>query len=231
MEGEEMESMFDSVSEHYDSLNHILSFGIDRVWRRRAARIMVRQCSPQRVLDVAAGTGDLSLAAVKAGVGKVTGLDLSLGMLERGKNKIERQGYGSRIELVRGDALDIRFDDNSFDAVMSAFGVRNFSDTLRGLAEMCRVTRPGGMVMILEFSKPSWYPFREIYGLYFKKVLPRIGKSISGATFAYTYLPDSVMLFPENKEFLGLMERAGYSRLQQRRMTGGIVSIYTGFKL
>jgi demethylmenaquinone methyltransferase/2-methoxy-6-polyprenyl-1,4-benzoquinol methylase len=228
--GQQIEGMFDSISKHYDLLNHLLSLGTDRRWRRRAVNLMGRHARPVTILDVATGTGDLAIEVLRLGPEKVTGIDLSSGMLEEGRRKIERLGYSSQIELLRGDATGTAFGEGSFDAVMSAFGVRNFEDTLKGLREMCRVMKPGGMVMILEFSRPSWFPFKQFYGFYFRRILPMIGRKVSGDPQAYTYLPESVMSFPDNEKFLELMSAAGFQAVCQKRLSGGIASIYTGFK-
>jgi demethylmenaquinone methyltransferase/2-methoxy-6-polyprenyl-1,4-benzoquinol methylase len=227
---EQVEIMFDSISKHYDRLNHLLSFGTDRFWRRRAVSLIGRYAKPKTVLDVATGTGDLAIEALRLQPEKVTGIDISSRMLEEGRRKIETLGSGDRIELLKGDASAIGFSDGTFDVVMSAFGVRNFENTLAGLTEMCRVVRPGGMIMVLEFSRPAWFPFRQIYGFYFRRILPRIGRKVSGDSSAYSYLPDSVMSFPDNERFLGLLEKAGFSGVAQKRLTGGIASIYTGFR-
>lgn len=227
---EQVEAMFDSISRHYDMLNHILSLGTDRRWRRRAVDLMGRHIRPATILDVATGTGDLAIASLRLGPRKVTGIDISGKMLEEGRRKIARLGLGDTIELVRGDSQSMEFADGTFDAAMSAFGVRNFEDTVAGLREMCRVLRPGGMLMILEFSRPSRFPLKQIYGLYFRRVLPRIGRRVSGDPGAYSYLPSSVMSFPDNERFLELMLRAGFTGVKQTRLTGGIASIYHGFR-
>ncbi|NLE35682.1 MAG: bifunctional demethylmenaquinone methyltransferase/2-methoxy-6-polyprenyl-1,4-benzoquinol methylase UbiE [Bacteroidales bacterium] len=227
---DQVERMFDSISKHYDRLNHLLSLGTDRRWRRRAVNIIAKNARPGTILDVATGTGDLAIEALRLGAEKVTGIDLSTRMLEEGRRKIEKKGYSERIELFRGDAARTGFADNAFDAVMSAFGVRNFENTLAGLTEMCRVIKPGGMIMVLEFSRPAWFPLKQIYGLYFRRILPRIGRRVSGDPGAYTYLPDSVMSFPDNESFLHLLSAAGFRNVKQKRLTGGIASIYTGFK-
>lgn len=227
---EKVESMFDSISRHYDRLNHLLSFGTDRFWRRRAVSLIGRHIKPGSMLDVATGTGDLAIEALRLHPEKITGIDISSGMLEEGHRKIEQMGYGGSIELLKRDASATGFSDGSFDVVMSAFGVRNFENTLAGLTEMCRVVKPGGMIMVLEFSKPEWFPFRQIYGFYFRKILPLIGRKISGDRSAYSYLPDSVMAFPDNEEFLALLEKAGFRHVAQKRLTGGIAAVYSGFK-
>ncbi|HNX85121.1 MAG: bifunctional demethylmenaquinone methyltransferase/2-methoxy-6-polyprenyl-1,4-benzoquinol methylase UbiE [Bacteroidales bacterium] len=227
---DKVESMFDSISKHYDRLNHLLSFGTDRFWRRRAVSLIGRHIKPVKMLDVATGTGDLAIEALRLRPEKITGIDISSRMLEEGLRKINDMGYGGTIELLRGDASATGFSDGTFDVVMSAFGVRNFENTLTGLTEMCRVVRPGGMIMVLEFSRPEWFPFRQIYGFYFRRILPLIGRKVSGDRSAYSYLPDSVMAFPDNEKFLVLLEKAGFSRVAQKRLTGGIASIYTGFR-
>lgn len=227
---EQVERMFDSISKHYDLLNHLLSLGTDRLWRRKAVMLMGKHCTPGTILDVATGTGDLAIEALRLGPEKITGIDLSSRMLEEGRRKISKLGYSGKIELLKSDAMATGFPDASFDAAMSAFGVRNFENTLAGLTEMCRVIRPGGMIIVLEFSRPSAFPLKQIYGLYFRQILPRIGRKVSGDPSAYTYLPESVMSFPDNEKFLGLMRDAGFTGVRQKRLTGGIASIYSGFK-
>ena len=227
---EQVEAMFDSISRHYDRLNHLLSLGTDRRWRRRAVNLIGSHIRPLTILDVATGTGDLAIASLKLGPRKVTGIDISGKMLEEGRRKISRMGLGERIELLRGDSQSMQFSDGTFDVAMSAFGVRNFEDTVAGLREMHRVLRPGGMLMVLEFSRPSRFPLKQIYGLYFRRVLPRIGRKVSGDPGAYSYLPESVMSFPDNERFLELMVRVGFTEVEQTRLTGGIASIYHGFK-
>lgn len=227
---EQVEAMFDSISPHYDRLNHILSLGTDRLWRRRAVSLIGRHIRPGKIIDVATGTGDLAIAALRLKPDKVTGIDISGEMLSIAREKIARLGYGEIIEFAQGDSGAITFAEGTYDVAMSAFGVRNFEDTVAGLSEMRRVLRPGGMVMILEFSKPSWFPVKQIYGFYFRKILPWIGRRISGDPDAYTYLPETVRSFPDNEAFLDLLTEAGFGNVGQKRMTGGIVSIYYGFR-
>lgn len=224
------EAMFNSISGHYDRLNHLLSLGTDRRWRDRAIDILGAHMHPSMILDVATGTGDLAIAAIRLDPLKVTGIDISDRMLAIGREKIRILGLNGRIELLKGNAENIMYPDCSFDAVMSAFGVRNFENMHEGLREMLRVLRPGGMIMILEFSKPSWFPLKQIYGFYFRRLLPVIGRSVSGDPSAYSYLPDSVMSFPDNEEFLKLMTDVGFSHAGLKRLTGGIASIYFGFR-
>lgn len=225
-----VEGMFDSIAGRYDLLNRLLSFGVDRYWRRHAVRQAGRYVRPAEVLDVATGTGDLALEVMRLGPVRVTGIDISDQMLEEGRRKVERRGYREMISLSRGDALATGFADSSFDLVMSAFGVRNFPDTLAGLTEMCRVARPGGVVMVLEFSRPRRFPFSQIYRLYFTRLLPLIGRRVSGDPDAYSYLPETVMQFPDDEKFMALMSAAGLTGIREKRLTGGIATIYTGIK-
>jgi demethylmenaquinone methyltransferase / 2-methoxy-6-polyprenyl-1,4-benzoquinol methylase len=225
-----VESMFDSIAWRYDFLNHFLSFGTDRLWRRKAVKMIGNHFSPSTILDVATGTGDLALAALKLNPAKITGIDISEKMLAIGREKIAARGAERKIELIKGDSENIQFPDCQFDAVMVAFGVRNFSDPLAGLKEMHRVTKPGGMVMVLEFSKPVSFPFRQIYNFYFLNILPFFGRMFSKDKNAYRYLPESVMKFPDNERFLALLSGAGFTGAMQKKLSGGIASIYTGIK-
>jgi demethylmenaquinone methyltransferase/2-methoxy-6-polyprenyl-1,4-benzoquinol methylase len=225
-----VESMFDSIAWRYDFLNHFLSFGIDRLWRKRAIRIISKSFKNPHILDVATGTADLAIAAMKLNPSKISGIDISQKMLEIGKEKIKRKGLSGKIELLSGDSEMIPFGDNIFDVAMVAFGVRNFSDPLKGLSEINRVIRPDGMIMVLEFSKPERFPFRPVYNFYFRKILPFFGKLFSKVKAAYSYLPDSVMKFPDNEEFLKLLGAAGFTDTHQTKLTGGVASIYTGIK-
>jgi demethylmenaquinone methyltransferase / 2-methoxy-6-polyprenyl-1,4-benzoquinol methylase len=225
-----VESMFDSIAWRYDFLNHFLSFGIDRLWRRRAVRIISKHYHGPEILDVATGTGDLAITALRINPMKVTGIDISGKMLEIGREKVRKKGLEAKIELVQGDSEDLPFGDDLFDVAMVAFGVRNFSDPLRGLREMNRVIRTDGMVLVLEFSRPSGFLFRSVYNFYFRNILPFVGKMFSKDKTAYSYLPDSVSKFPDNEEFLRLLEKAGFSDTMQVKLTGGVASIYTGLK-
>jgi demethylmenaquinone methyltransferase/2-methoxy-6-polyprenyl-1,4-benzoquinol methylase len=223
--------MFDSIAWRYDFLNHFLSFNFDRLWRRRAIKIISKFYKTPNILDVATGTGDLAIAAMKLNPSKISGIDISHKMLEIGREKVKRKGFTGKIDLIYGDSEKIPFDDNIFDVAMVAFGVRNFSDPRKGLSEMKRVIRDGGMIMVLEFSKPSGFPFKPLYNFYFRNILPLFGRFFSRDKAAYTYLPDSVMKFPDNEEFLKLLVQAGCSDTHQIKLTGGVASIYTGTKL
>jgi demethylmenaquinone methyltransferase / 2-methoxy-6-polyprenyl-1,4-benzoquinol methylase len=225
-----VESMFNSIAWRYDFLNHFLSLGIDRIWRRRAINLISRSFKNPYILDVATGTGDLAIAAMRLHPFKVTGIDISQKMLDIGKLKIEKKGLAGEIELLHGDSEKIPFEDCVFDVAMVAFGVRNFSDPMKGLMEMKRVIRTEGMIMVLEFSKPSGFIFRPVYNFYFRNILPFFGKLFSKDKAAYNYLPDSVMKFPDNEEFLEMLRMAGFIDCKQIKLTGGVASIYTGMK-
>ena len=226
-----VESMFDSIAWRYDFLNHFLSFNFDRLWRRRAIKIISKSYKSPNILDVATGTGDLAIAAMKLNPSKISGIDISRKMLEIGREKVGKKGFSGKIDLIPGDSEKIPFGDNHFDVAMVAFGVRNFSDPLKGLSEMRRVIRTGGMIMVLEFSKPSGFPIKPLYNFYFRNILPLFGRLFSKDKDAYRYLPDSVMKFPDNEEFLKLLIHAGCSDTHQVKLTGGVASIYTGIKL
>ncbi|MCX6300816.1 MAG: bifunctional demethylmenaquinone methyltransferase/2-methoxy-6-polyprenyl-1,4-benzoquinol methylase UbiE [Bacteroidia bacterium] len=223
-------SMFDDIALRYDFLNHLLSFGIDHFWRRKAIKVVSETYKNPRILDVATGTGDLAIAALKLDPVHITGIDISQKMLESGNKKIRKRGLSGKIDLIPGDSENLPFSDNSFDVAMVAFGVRNFSDRLKGLSEMNRVLNEKGMAMVLEFSKPDRFPFRQIYYFYFKTMLPVIGRLFSRNRVAYSYLPDSVMQFPDNERFMALMQSAGFYNVSHKKLTGGIACIYTGFK-
>jgi demethylmenaquinone methyltransferase/2-methoxy-6-polyprenyl-1,4-benzoquinol methylase len=221
--------MFDNISGKYDLLNHTLSLGIDRLWRKRAIREL-QAINPRQVLDVATGTGDFAIAALAANPEKVVGVDISEGMLEVGREKLKRQKLDGRIELRTGDSENLPFPDNSFDAVMAAFGVRNFENLLAGLTEMQRVMRPGGKLIILEFSKPRIFPFKQIYQAYFHFVLPKIGRWVSRDQAAYTYLPESVNAFPDGQAFTDILVKAGFHHPKAKPLTFGISTLYTAGK-
>ncbi|HOW40064.1 MAG TPA: bifunctional demethylmenaquinone methyltransferase/2-methoxy-6-polyprenyl-1,4-benzoquinol methylase UbiE [Bacteroidales bacterium] len=228
---EQVESMFDSIAWRYDFLNHFLSFGIDFLWRRRAIRIIGRSYRNPMILDVATGTCDLALAAMKLDPVRIHGIDISSGMLELGRQKVEKRGTSDRIELTKADSENIPFENDFFDVAMVAFGVRNFADPDKGLREMVRVLRKGGMIMVLEFSRPVSFPFSTIYNFYFRNILPFFGRLFSKDKAAYTYLPESVSRFPDNEKFLEMLDSAGFSETRQVKLTGGIASIYTGIKM
>ena len=221
--------MFDSIAPKYDFLNHFLSLGIDRSWRKKAIN-KLRPYSPKKILDIATGTGDLAIAALKLNPDEIVGIDISEKMLEQGKLKIRKKGLEKKIKLQSGDSEAIPFPDEVFDGLTVAFGVRNFEHLSLGLSEMYRVLKPGGACVILEFSRPVSFPFKQIYTFYFFKILPFIGKLVSKDSYAYTYLPDSVDEFPDGEKFLGILETIGFSNLSLKRLSFGIATIYSGVK-
>lgn len=228
---EQVATMFDNISPRYDLLNHLLSLGIDVLWRKKAIRLLrKRQPAPVSLLDVATGTGDFALEALSLHPKKIIGVDISAGMLEVGRQKIAKRGLGNRIELLQADSENLPFEDNMFDAVIVAFGVRNFENLQKGLKEMNRVLKPGGAVAILEFSKPRTFPFRQAYNFYFKHILPRVGRLVSKDQSAYTYLPESVQAFPDGNEFLKILEATGYTKTAWKPLTFGISAIYLASK-
>jgi demethylmenaquinone methyltransferase/2-methoxy-6-polyprenyl-1,4-benzoquinol methylase len=223
----DVRGLFDSIAHQYDFLNHLLSGGIDLTWRRRAIE-RLRDLRPSRILDVATGTADFALAAMRLQPDQVVGVDIAERMLEVGRAKVARRGFEGRIKLEAGPAEHLRFADGSFDTCMVAFGARNFADLREGLREMHRVLRTRGRILVLEFSRPTAFPFRQIYLFYFRHILPHIGKLVSGSDHAYRYLPDTVMRFPDGDEFLGILREIGFSSVREERLTFGIVTIYTG---
>lgn len=226
---EQVAQMFNNISKRYDFLNHFLSLGIDIMWRKKAIK-MLKEDQPKQILDIATGTGDFAIEALALNPDKVIGVDISEGMLEVGRKKMKEKKYDDRIELHSGDSEGLLFDDNKFDAVIVAFGVRNFENLEKGLADMYRVLKPGGKVVVLEFSRPTMFPFKQLYQFYFKYILPLVGRLISKDQAAYTYLPDSVRNFPDGKDFLNILDRIGFLKTQCRPLTLGISSIYVGSK-
>jgi demethylmenaquinone methyltransferase / 2-methoxy-6-polyprenyl-1,4-benzoquinol methylase len=222
-------SLFDGIARRYDFLNHLLSGGLDYYWRRCAIEHLTG-LHPLRILDVATGTADFALATLRLGPETVVGVDIAENMLIEGRRKIAARGVEARIRLQTGEAENITFPDNTFDAAIVAFGARNFENIEAGLSEMRRVTRPGGMVVVLEFSHPRTFPFRQLYFWYFRNILPLIGRLVSRHGDAYGYLPDTVMRFPEGEAFLALMSGAGMRQVEQERLTLGIATVYTGVK-
>jgi demethylmenaquinone methyltransferase/2-methoxy-6-polyprenyl-1,4-benzoquinol methylase len=227
---EQVEQMFDNIAGQYDLLNRVLSLGIDKGWRRQMVNI-VNGFQHPKVLDMATGTADVAIDIVKGVRGaKVTGVDLSAKMLDIGRDKIDKRGMSDSINLIKGDCEDLPFESNTFDVATVAFGVRNFQNSQKGLEEMHRVLMPGGKLVILEFSKPRQIPFKQIYNIYFKYVLPQIGRLSSKDAKAYSYLYDSVQAFPDYEDFLELMKASGYLNCEYKSLTFGICCIYLGDK-
>jgi len=226
---EEVAQMFDNISAKYDFLNHFLSLGIDKIWRKKAVR-KLQAMQPKKILDIATGTGDFAIASLKLNPTEVVGLDISAGMLEVGRTKMKTRKFDDVITMTQADSEDIPFPDNYFDALTVGFGVRNFEHLEKGLSEMLRVIRSGGKVVILEFSKPKKFPIKQGYGIISKYIIPFFGKRISKDEKAYAYLPESIAAFPEGKDFTDILTKLGYKNVEAELVSGGIATIYSGVK-
>ncbi len=227
---EQIEQMFDSISPKYDLLNRVLSLGIDIYWRKKALR-MLKKDNPKLILDIATGTGDLAIEAIKQlNPDKIMAVDISEGMLSFGRQKVNKLGLSDKIEFHTGDSEKLLFEENTFDSVIVSFGVRNYENLLKGLTDMCRVTKQGGTCMILEFSKPKAFPIKQLYWFYNNTILPLVGKLVSKDSSAYSYLPESVKAFPEGEDFLKVFKAAGYNEVKCIPLSFGICSIYLGRK-
>ncbi|RYY30074.1 MAG: bifunctional demethylmenaquinone methyltransferase/2-methoxy-6-polyprenyl-1,4-benzoquinol methylase UbiE [Sphingobacteriaceae bacterium] len=227
---EQVADMFNNISKTYDFLNHFLSAGIDIIWRKIAINELKKD-KPELILDVATGTGDFAFEAIKIlNPKKIIGVDISQGMLNIAQKKIDKRSMSNRFEVCLGDSEKLLFDANHFDAVTVAYGVRNFENLEAGLADMCRVLKPGGKAVILEFSKPKVFPVKNLYNFYFNYVTPLIGKLFSKDARAYSYLPESVAAFPDGERFISLMQKVGFKNTKNRPLAFGICSVYTGIK-
>lgn len=226
---EQVAEMFDNISKNYDFLNHFLSAGVDFYWRKRAVKLL-RKAQPKVILDIATGTGDFAIEALKLNPEKIIGVDISEGMLQYGREKVKALGKEDVIQLQVGDSENLPFTDNYFDAVIVSFGVRNFENLSAGLKEMNRVMKQGGNCVVVEFSKPRFFPFKQLYNFYFRYILPLIGKLVSKDNAAYTYLPESVKAFPDGSDFLKIYNEAGFKNTKCIPLTFGICSIYIGQK-
>ena len=227
---EQVATMFNNISKTYDFLNHFLSLGIDIIWRKEAIAEL-KTDNPQQILDVATGTGDFAFESLKIlNPKKIVGVDISQGMLDIANQKIIKRNLAAKFEVRLGDSEKLLFDDNTFDAVTVAYGVRNFEHLEKGLSDMLRVLKPGGKAVILEFSKPRAFPIKQLYSFYFHYITPSIGKIFSKDNSAYKYLPESVAAFPDGNDFIALMKRVGYQNTKSRPLAFGISSIYTGVK-
>ena len=224
---QEVAEMFNNISRRYDFLNHFLSLGIDKLWRIKAVKEF-RSIQPKRLLDIATGTGDFALELLKLKPEQVVGMDISDGMLEVGRQKMRKRKVDDVISMLNGDSENVPFEDGYFDGVTVGFGVRNFENLEKGLSEMLRVTRKGGKIVILEFSKPKRFPVKQAFGFYSKYLIPFFGKLISKDKKAYAYLPESVAAFPEGDDFLTILTKLGYRNATARPVSGGIATIYTG---
>lgn len=225
----QVEEMFDNISPRYDFLNHVLSLNIDKIWRKKTIK-KLKPYQPENILDIATGTGDFAIAALKLGDVKVTGIDISEGMLNVGREKIKAKKLDKQISFKKADSEQLPFEDADFDAAIVGFGVRNFENLKKGLAEIQRVLKPGGVFFVLEFSKPVSFPFKQIYMFYFTRILPLIGRMVSKDSRAYTYLPESVNEFPDGDRFLTILADVGFVQNECYRQTFGIASIYKAHK-
>jgi len=226
---QEVAEMFNNISKKYDFLNHFLSVGIDKLWRKKAVA-QLKDIQPQRLLDLATGTGDFALALLKLNPKEIIGMDISEGMLEVGRKKMKEKGVDNIISMQLGDSENLPFEDGYFDGLTVGFGVRNYENLEKGLCEMLRVLRVGGRAVILEFSKPKKFPVKQYYAFHSKYIIPFFGKLVSKDTSAYTYLPDSIQAFPEGKDFEAILAKVGYKNIRSILVSGGIATIYIGEK-
>lgn len=222
---EQVETMFDAIAPRYDLLNRILSVGIDQGWRRKAVKL-IEPFAPKRILDIATGTADLALLAMRLDPESVVGVDLSEEMLAVGRKKVKAAGFEDRLTLQKGDAENLQFADDSFDAALAAFGVRNFGNLRAGLSDIRRVLSPGSPVVILEFSHPRAFPIKQGYEFYSRHVLPRIGGMLSKDQGAYKYLPESVAAFPDGEDFMAILKEVGFIEPEWKPLTFGVASLY-----
>ena len=225
----QVEKMFDTISNEYDGLNRVISFGIDIKWRKKVVA-MIAATNPQNVLDVATGTGDLAINLAETGADKIIGLDISAGMLSVGKKKIEEKNLDQTIEMVQADSENLPFEDNHFDAITVAFGIRNFETLEKGLAEILRVLKPGGLFVILETSVPTKTPFKQGYTFYSNQILPLIGRLFSKDKDAYAYLSESASVFPYGEKLNNILRKIGFTTVEDHPQTFGVATIYTASK-
>ncbi len=226
---QQVHAMFNHIAGRYDLLNHLLSMGIDRGWRKKLVKLMARD-KPLHILDMATGTADLAIAAAAINPENITGTDIAEEMLAIGQKKVDKLGLGNIITLLKADSENLPFKDAEFDSAMVAFGVRNYENLPKGLSEMCRVLKPGSRAFILEFSKPQKFPVKQLFGFYSRFILPVIGRLISNHSTAYSYLPESVAAFPQDDHFLKIMIEAGFSQAEFISLSFGITNLYIGKK-
>ncbi|WP_375238242.1 bifunctional demethylmenaquinone methyltransferase/2-methoxy-6-polyprenyl-1,4-benzoquinol methylase UbiE [Aurantibacter sp.] len=226
---EQVTKMFDTISGEYDNLNRVISFGIDIKWRNRVVAI-VKASNPKNILDIATGTGDLAISLAETDAEKIIGLDISPGMLEVGKKKINAKKLDTKIDMIIGDSENLPFDNNTFDAITVAFGVRNFENLEKGLADILRVLKPNGTFVILETSVPTKFPFKQGYAFHSKVILPTIGKLFSKDKTAYTYLSDSANVFPYGEALNNILQKVGFINVTDIPQTFGVATIYKASK-
>ncbi len=227
---EQVRVMFNNIAGKYDFLNHFLSAGIDHLWRKRVVKLVMKT-NPAFTLDVATGTADLAIELSSKTDSPIVGVDIAQAMLDVGQQKLLRKGLDQQIKLQLADSESLPFPSAHFNAAMVAFGVRNFEDLDKGLNEMNRVLQTGGIIAVLEFSRPVAFPIKQLYNFYFKNILPTMGRLVSKDQSAYTYLPESVKSFPDGEDFLNHLKNNGFHNVKQERLTFGIATIYTGFKV
>lgn len=225
----QVEKMFDTISGNYDGLNRVISLGIDKKWRKKVVDIVVNT-KPENILDIATGTGDLAISFAEYDIPKIMGFDLSEGMLAVARKKVADKDIANKIEFLQGDSEAMPFDDNSFDAITVAFGVRNFEDLDKGLSEILRVLRPGGIFVVLETSVPTKTPFKQGYHFYSRAILPLVGKLFSKDKVAYNYLSESASVFPYGENFNNILRKIGFKEVKNKPQTFGVASIYTASK-
>lgn len=226
---EQVAQMFDTISGNYDGLNRVISFGIDVSWRKKVLK-MVAATNPSTILDIATGTGDLAILMAETKATEIVGLDISAGMLEVGRKKIAERKLDNRIKMVLGDSENMPFEDNHFDAITVAFGVRNFETLEKGLAEILRVLKPGGIFVILETSVPTKFPFKQGYSFYTKNILPLIGRMFSKDRSAYAYLCESASVFPHGEALNNILRKVGFIEVKNLPQTFGVATIYSASK-
>lgn len=226
---EQVTKMFDTISGDYDGLNRVISFGIDIKWRKKVVN-MVAETNPETILDIATGTGDLAINLAETNATKIVGLDISSGMLAIGKEKVKKKGLDSKIDMVLGDSENMPFEDNTFDAITVAFGVRNFETLENGLKEILRVLKPGGTFVILETSVPTKTPYKQGYSFYTKNILPLIGKIFSKDRSAYRYLSESASVFPYGEALNNILRKIGFINVEDFPQTFGVATIYKSSK-
>lgn len=226
---EQVAEMFDNISGKYDFLNHFFSLGIDKIWRNKVRNI-VKNIPNSQILDVATGTGDLAIALSKIPGTNIIGVDISNKMLEVGRQKVLRKKLEGRVDLRNGDSLRLPFEENQFDAVTVAFGVRNFENISQGLSEISRVLKPNGKIIVLEFSNPRKFPIKQLFNFYSRKLMPSVGKLVSKDSRAYSYLPESVQAFPTEDKFAKIIEESGFVDATYENVSGGIAAIHVATK-
>lgn len=225
-----VEAMFDNIAPTYDTLNHRLSWDIDKYWRKKAIKVL-QTYSPKKILDIATGTGDFAILAAKMlNPQFLIGADISEGMMQVGREKVKREGLSDVISFAKEDCLSLSFDDDMFDAVTAAFGIRNFQDLDKGLCEMCRVLKKGGVLCIVELTTPVKFPMRQLFHIYSHTVLPIYGKMISKDSSAYSYLTATIEAFPQGEKMVEILKRAGFSDASFERLTFGICTMYVARK-